>query len=292
MDRRRSLAGRGGQMQKASWRGRRPAVFVVCVVAAFVATATVLSVSMAATGAGTASSSKAKAKPKGQTLTKAEVISLIKRYSTSGSAGPAGLAGASGAAGAKGETGAKGESGTKGENGVKGETGTKGEKGAPGENGAVAGYSTSQPPTGPAEGVSFTAGTAASPTAVLTKALPAGNYLASAKVQVTIVASDPGGEGSVDCSLADIPGSGSPVADVSGFFSATTAVVPVDGVEVFAAETTLPLEVAVSSTSPSELAVGCWVNLGSGGESGGTPGTFFAEAADTAIQAVQTTSNG
>ncbi len=282
-------------MQKAPWRGRRPAVFVVCVVAAFVATATVLSVSMAATGAGTASSSKVKTKPKGQTLTKAEVISLIKRYSKSGSigaagpVGPSGLAGASGPAGAKGETGPKGTTGTSGENGTKGEIGAKGETGGPGTNGAVAGYSASQPPTGPDEGVNFTTGTAASPTTVLSKALPAGNYLASAKVQATIVATDPGGEGAVDCSLADVPGSGSPVADVSGFVSATTALIPV--ANVFVAETTLPLEVAVSSTSPSELAVSCWVNLGDGGESGGVKGQFLAEAADAEIQAVQTTSN-
>jgi hypothetical protein len=275
-------------MQKKPWRGRRPAVFVVCVVAAFVATATVLSVSVAATNAGTASSSKAKTKAKSEGLTKAEVISLIKRYSTSGSTGATGPAGASGSAGAKGESGAKGDNGTNGENGVKGETGTKGETGAPGTNGAVAGYSASQPPTGPEEGVAFTAGTAASPSTVLTKALPAGSYLASAKVQVTIAATDPGGEGAVDCSLADVPGSGSPVVDVSGFVSGTTALIPV--ADLYVAETTLPMEVAVSSTSPSELAVSCWVNLGDGGENG-TPGVFAAEAAEAQIQAVQTTSN-
>ena len=279
-------------MQKAPWRGRRPAVFVVCVVAAFGATATVLSLSVAATGAGTASANKSKAKAKGQGLTKAEVIGLIKRYSKSGSigaagpVGPSGLAGASGSAGAKGEPGSKGITGTNGENGTKGENGAKG---APGENGAVAGYSASQPPTGPDEGVNFTTGTAGSPTTVLSKALPAGNYLASAKVQVTIVATEPGGDGAVDCSLADVPGSGSPVADVSGFFSATTAEVPIAG--IFVAETTLPLEVAVSSTSPSLLAVSCWVNLSSGGKSGSTEGTFLAEAAEAQIQAVQTTSN-
>jgi hypothetical protein len=275
-------------MQKKPWRGRRPAVFVVCVVAAFVATATVLSVSVAATNVGTVNSSKVKTKPKSEGLTKAEVISLIKRYSTSGSTGATGPAGTSGPAGASGSAGAKGETGTKGETGEKGEKGENGARGAPGENGAVAGYSASQPLTGPEEGVMFTNGTAASPTAVLTKALPAGSYLASAMVQVTMVATDPGGEGAVDCSLADVPGSGSPVADVSGFVSGTTALIPV--ANLYVAETTLPMEVAVSSTSPSELAVSCWVNLGDGGENG-TPGVFASEAAEAQIQAVQTTSN-
>jgi hypothetical protein len=274
-------------MQKKPWRGRRPVVLVVCVVAAFVATATVLSVSMAATGAGTASGSKAK--PKSHALTKSEVISLIKRYSRSGSPGVAGPLGPSGPAGSSGPAGAKGENGAKGATGTNGENGTKGENGAPGANGAVAGYSASQPPTGPGEGLSFAKGTAASPTMVLSKPLPAGSYLASAKVQVTIVATDPGGEGDVDCALADVPGSGSPVADVSGFFSTTAALVPV--LDVFAAATTLPLEVAVSSTSPSVLAVSCWVNLGDGGENAGKAGEFFAEAADAQIQAVQTSGN-
>ncbi len=275
-------------MQKKPWRGRRPAVFVVCVVAAFVATATVLSVSVAATNAGTASSSKAKTKAKSQGLTKAEVISLIKRYSQSGSTGATGPAGATGLAGASGSAGTKGETGTNGENGVKGETGTKGEnRGAWGKRSRC--RLLRQPtPTGPEEGVAFTAGTAASPTTVLTKALPAGSYLASAKVQVTIVATDPEGEGAVDCALADVPGSGSPVADVSGFVSGTTALIPV--ADLYVAETTLPMEVAVSSTSPSELAVSCWVNLGDGGENG-TPGVFASEAAEAQIQAVQTTSN-
>jgi Collagen triple helix repeat (20 copies) len=279
-------------MQKKSWYGQRPAVLVVCVLAAFAGTATVLSVSVAATGAGTASGNKPKTKPNDHALTKAEVLSLIKRYSKSGSIGATGPAGTSGSAGPKGENGAKGEKGTTGETGEKGERGEKGEVGAKGEagaNGAVAGYSASQPPTGPGGGVAFTAGTETSPTAVLSKALPAGSYLASAKVQVSIGATEPGGEGSVDCALADVPSSGSPVVDVSGFFSTIAALVPV--ADVYGAETTLPLEVAVSSTSPSLLAVSCWVNLGEGGKSGSTAGTFFAEAADTAIQAVQTSAN-
>ncbi len=280
-------------MQKEPWRGRRLAVLVMCVVAAFAATAIVLSVSIAATSAGTSSSSKSKAKSKSQTLTKAEVVSLIKKYSKPGSSGATGPAGTTGAGGAKGESGAKGENGAKGETGIKGEDGAKGENGVKGENGtngAVAGYSVSQPPTGPGEGLSFTAGTAGSPTTVLTKALPAGSYVASAKVEVTLVATDPGGEGDVNCALVDIPASGSPVLDVAGFFAPTAAAVPI--FNVYAAATTLPMGVAVSTTGPSTLAINCWVNVGNGGENAkNEPGVFSAEAGEAHIQAVQTNSN-
>lgn len=149
----------------------------------------------------------------------------------------------------------------------------------------MAGFSASQAPTAPGAGVAFTAGTSSSPTLVLSKALPAGNYLASGKVQVSIGATGTGGEGDVECALADSPLSGSPVADTAGFFSATDAVIPSVGE---GAATTLPLEVAVSTTTPSELTIDCWVDLGSGGKS---PGVFYAEASDADIQAVQTTTN-
>jgi Collagen triple helix repeat (20 copies) len=268
-------------MQRARRRGRRLPLLAVCVVAAFAATAMVLSVSVAATGVGAGESAKQKGKPKGQTLTKAEVIGLIKRYSSSGATGPIGATGPAGAAGA---TGGKGENGLKGETGLKGENGENGGKGEKGADGAVAGYSASQPPTGPTEGVPFTTGTAAAPTTILSKSLPAGSYLASAKVETTIAATVSGGEGAVECALSDVPASGSPVSDLAGFFSSITAAVPV--VNVFAASNTLPLQVAVDSAGPSTLVVSCWVNLGVDEH-----GMFFAEAANAHIQAVQTAGN-
>ncbi len=265
-------------MRRGRWRGRRLVVLVACIAAAFVATATVLSVSIAATG--TFSAAKGKTKSRSGSLTKSQVVALIKQYGKSGSPG------ATGAAGPKGETGAKGEAGAKGELGTKGETGGKGENGA---NGAVAGYSAGQPPTGPAEGTQFTSGTLASPTMILSKSLPAGSFLASAKVQVSIVATGTGGEGDVNCELLDLPASGAPAVDVAGFFSATDATIPAVG---SGAATTLPLEVALDTSSASTLAIECWVTLGSGGQNGASPGAFFAEAADAQIQAVQTTANG
>lgn len=266
-------------MQKGPWRGRRLPVLAVCVAAAFMATATVLSVSMAAVGSPAATKSKKKTAPKNASLTKSQVVALIHQYSKTGAAGAPGTIGAKGETGPKGETGSKGEAGAKGENGAKGE---------PGASGAVAGYSASQPPTGPAQGVQFTTGTLAAPTLVLSKSLPAGDYLASAKVQVTMVASGAGGEGDVDCELLDVPASGSPVADVAGYFAATNATIPSVGE---GAATTLPLEVAISATGASTLSIDCWVNLASGGEIAGKPGVFFVEAADAHIQAVQTTNN-
>ena len=213
-------------MRKTLGRGRRLTVLAVCVAAAFAATAIVLSVSMAAIGSS-ATTTKTKPKkavpPKSASLTKNQVIALIKQYAkpgsgpkgASGPTGPTGATGAKGEAGAKGESGAKGENGAQGEPGVKGETGAKGEAGA---NGAVAGYSASQAPTGPGEGVIFTTGTSSAPITVLSKSLPAGDYLASGKVAITMVATGVGGEGAVSCELLDIPASGSPAADVAGFF--------------------------------------------------------------------------
>lgn len=139
--------------------------------------------------------------------------------------------------------------------------------------------------------MSFTSGTEASPVTVLSKSLPAGSYLASGKVEVSIGATDPGGEGDVQCALVDVPSGGSPVADVAGFFSTIGAAVPV--INIFGAATTLPLEVAVSASSASTLTIDCWVALGFGGENAKKePGTFLAEASEAHIEAVQTTTNG
>ena len=281
-------------MQRGPWRGRRLTVLSVCAVAAFAATATALSVTMAATGKSAAAKGKPAAKPtaKSTGLTKSQVVSLIKQYSKAGSSGPAGAMGATGAAGAAGPAGGKGETGVKGETGAKGEPGVKGEagaKGEPGANGAVAGYSASQAPTGPGEGLSFTAGTRASPTTVLSKSLPAGSFLASGKVAVIMAATGTGGEGDVVCDLLDVPASGSPVADVANFLSSITAPTSL-GAE--AAGTTLPMDVAITTASASTLMIQCWVEIGSGGETAAkAPGEFFAEASEAHIQAVQTTSN-
>jgi hypothetical protein len=286
-------------MSKGSWRGRRSATLAACLAGAFAAMALVLSVSLAATGPsstakGTASAAKTssgKIKPKhtGTSLTKSEVITLIKEYAK----GATGTKGANGAVGATGAAGPKGESGLKGENGVKGETGTKGETGAHGEAGAVAGYSASQPPTGPDEGVRFTNGTEGSPVTVLSKTLPAGSYMATGKVEVGLAATEPGGYGDAQCSLVDTPASGSPAADVAGFLAATVVPIPFPVIGTLYTEAnTLPLDLAVSTSGPSELTIDCWVALSNGGENASKePGAFIAEASEADIQAVQTTSN-
>lgn len=271
-------------MRRGQWRGRRLTVLIVCVVGAFAATATVLSVSIAATG--TFAAAKSKAKPKSAGLTKSEVLALIKQYAKAGPAGATGATGLAGATGPSGTAGTKGEAGQKGEVGEKGEAGAKGETGA---NGAVAGYSASQPLSGTGETIPFTTGTSAAPTSVLSKSLPAGNYIASAKVEVGMFATGTKGEGDVDCSLVDAPTSGAPAVDVSGFFSATEAFFPTT--LSYGAASTLPLEVAVSTTSASTLSISCWVNAGFGGEVGGQPGVFSAFASHAHLQAVQTTSN-
>jgi Collagen triple helix repeat (20 copies) len=274
-----------------SWQGRRVAILTACLIAAFAATATVLSVSLATTGREAMRSSVHHAKPRGG-LTKAEVVALIKQYAKSGSTGAPGPAGP---AGLKGEAGANGSNGTSGEKGLTGETGARGELGAKGESGGtgtVTGYSASEPPTGLLEGVKFSEATEGSPAVVLTKALPAGSFMASGKVNIGIAATAPGGEAYVECALVDTPEGGSPTSDMATFGSATTAPIPNPITTLWGAATTLPMELPVSTTVPSTLAVNCWVFFASGGENAQKePGDFIAEASFAQIQAVQTTTN-
>jgi hypothetical protein len=111
--------------------------------------------------------------------------------SEDGAPGDGGSKGANGLAGVTGEAGVPGASGSNGVTGGAGSTGATGEAGSTGptgSGGAVGGYSVAKP-----EAVAFTSGTESSPTPIVSRALPAGDYLVDAKVELE--ASDTKAEG-------------------------------------------------------------------------------------------------
>ncbi|HWD10570.1 MAG TPA: hypothetical protein VG366_01910 [Solirubrobacteraceae bacterium] len=201
----------------------------------------------------------------------------------SGAKGADGLGGANGASGKDGASGANGVSGTDGVNGkdgVNGTNGTNGTNGIDGANGAVAGFATAPM----AEGVMFTSASEGSPQTIVSMALPAGSFIANAKVEVLLSDTKAGGRANVECRLVDAPaGGGSGVFDTSGW----AALIDFPFIAVDLAQSTIPLTLAVNSpTHPSTLSAVCWVGVK---EVAG--GTLTAEASNASITAVQTSSN-
>jgi hypothetical protein len=203
-------------------------------------------------------------------------------WRSTGSPGRNGLNGLSGAAGrdgVNGKDGANGRDGSNGTNGVDGINGVNGTNGKDGANGAVAGFATA--PMN--EGVAFTTASEASPQIVTSMALPAGSFVANAKVEVRLSDTKAGGLANVGCRLVDVPSNVAGTSDTSEW--ATLINVPFLSLNV--AEDTLPLTLAVDSpTEPSTLSLVCWVGVK---EAAG--GTFTAEANNASITAVQTTAN-
>jgi hypothetical protein len=197
-------------------------------------------------------------------------------WRSTGAPGRNGLNGLSGAAGRDGVNGKDGANGRDGSNGTNGVDGTNGKDGA---NGAVAGYATA--PT--SEGVAFTTATELNPTTIVSRAVPAGSFVANAKVEVMLSDTKAGGFANVECRLLATPtAGGASVSDTSGWMAAMNVAFVVD-----VAQTTLPLTLAIDSpTEPSTLSLVCWVGVK---EAAG--GTFTAEANNAAITAAQTTSN-
>lgn len=162
----------------------------------------------------------------------------------------------------QGPQGPKGADGAAGKNGKDGTNGTNGTNGA---NGAVAGISA----TGGL--VEFT-GTSKT---VLTLKLPAGSFIVQGKTQVGGSATSAGYMND-SCTLAD--GSASNHAQFSAPFT------PAQILTIRLAETSLPMQIAVTSSSPSTVTMTC--------EDVSHEGTAFSTAAsDSIITAVQTTSN-
>jgi hypothetical protein len=201
---------------------------------------------------------------------------------STGPVGPGGPTGTSGKEGPRGEAGAAGPTGPVGPGGptgTSGKEGPRGEAGPPGQDGAVAGLSTAS-----SETVDFTSGTEGTPTTIVSRALPPGNFIVTGKVSVLLLDNKTGGFAAVACKLSDIPsGGGTAVTDIATW----AAPMDVSSVVGNIAQTTLPTTLATSTEAhPSTIALACYV---SSAEANG--GTFKAKAAQAAITAVQTTQN-
>jgi hypothetical protein len=197
-------------------------------------------------------------------------------WSTSG---PAGRNGLNGSGGAPGKDGAAGRDGAAGKDGVNGKDGVHGSDGA---NGAVGGFASS---LAAGETVPYTAATEGSPATILSKTLPAGNFIVSAKAELVYTDTKAGGAAATVCKLIDIPaGGGATSSDTSSWAS----LINVPFIALNFSQSTIPFSLAVSSTSrPSTLTIACYLRTK---EAAG--GTLSAEASNASITAVQTTVNG
>lgn len=173
-------------------------------------------------------------------------------WSTMGSAGASGTNGAGGKEGAKGKEGPQGKEGPAGKNGL---------------NGAVAGYfASSLGPVWFTEAVEVT---------VVSKTIPAGDYLVFAKTAIYSTAGLAVRAGAV-CELLD----DGMVIDSSLWSQALAKW----GGGTFVGESTLSEQAALSTKAPSTLSLTC--SDRSADEGGQTIGAYFSQ-----IDAVQTTQN-
>jgi hypothetical protein len=156
---------------------------------------------------------------------------------TWGSAGPAGKNGANGANGGAGKDGANGKNG---------------ENGANGADGAVAGYSASRE-----SAVNILSGTIGSPITVVTKKLPAGSYIVSAKTVIAASDTANGATWVAQCQLFD--GTTSDLANASGAI--------VTNFLFHTGSATVPLGFALSTTTETTVTLACthvWDTSGTG----------------------------
>ncbi len=183
--------------------------------------------------------------------------------------------------GKNGANGTNGTNGAAGANGATGANGTNGTNGTDGTNGAVGGFSVTHTGT---EGVNFTTGSEGSPTTIVSRTLPAGNYIVNAKVELLLADSKTGGFASVNCKLLDAPSGGGAAASDSSTW-ATLINFPFIFFDL--AQNTLPFSLAVNSASHSStISVACYMPIK---EANG--GTLTGEANNAVITAVQTTTN-
>ncbi|MCW3031458.1 MAG: hypothetical protein JWM66_1591 [Solirubrobacterales bacterium] len=200
-------------------------------------------------------------------------------------AGPAGRNGLNGGNGAPGSDGAAGRTGAAGKDGVNGKDGLNGKDGVnglDGANGAVGGFAAAQ---AAGEAVSYSAATEGSPATILSKSLPAGNFIVAAKAELVYTDTKAGGAAATVCKLIDIPaGGGATSSDTSSWAS----LVNVPALVFDLAQTTIPFSLRVDSPlHASTLTMVCYLAIK---ETAG--GTFSAEAKNASITAVQTTANG
>jgi hypothetical protein len=196
--------------------------------------------------------------------------------------GTDGAGGHDGAAGKDGVNGAAGLDGKDGTNGKDGVNGTNGANGVDGANGAVGGFGTA---LAAGESVPYTTATEGSPATILSKALPAGNFIVGAKAELVYTDTKAGGAAATVCKLIDVPaGGGATSSDTSSWAS----LVNVPAVVLNVAQTTIPFALSVDSPlHASSVTIACYLPRE---ESAG--GTFAAEAKNASITAVQTTVNG
>lgn len=155
----------------------------------------------------------------------------------------------------------------KGKQGPAGPAGKNGTNGTNGANGAAAGLSVKQSGTV----VELTE----TPTTVVSLKLPAGSFIVQGKTQVGGSATSAGYMND-SCTLAD--GSASNHAQFSA------PLTPAQFLTIRIAETSLPMEIAVTSNSPSTVTLVC--------EDVSHEGTAYSTgASDSVITAIQTTGN-
>jgi hypothetical protein len=171
--------------------------------------------------------------------------------------------------------------GPTGKDGADGKNGTNGANGTNGTSGAVAGFSVTR---SVGEAIPFTSATAETPATIVSRTLPAGNFIVNAKTELLLQDSVTGGEAAVACQLQDTPsGGGAPSSDLAAWATPINFAFVVTNL----AENTLPMTLAVSSPAhASTISIECWVVLV---EAKG--GTFKATANKASITAVQTTMN-
>jgi hypothetical protein len=202
-----------------------------------------------------------------------------------GPAGRNGLNGSNGAPGsdgAAGRTGAAGKDGVNGKDGLNGLNGKDGVNGLDGANGAVGGFAAAQ---AAGEAVSYSAATEGSPATILSKSLPAGNFIVAAKAELVYTDTKAGGAAATVCKLIDIPaGGGATSSDTSSWASA----INVPALVADVVTNTIPFSLRIDSPlHASTVAIACYLAIK---ETAG--GTFSAEARNASITAVQTTVNG
>ncbi len=168
----------------------------------------------------------------------------------------------------QGPAGKNGSNGKNGATGKSGPTGKTGNTGPSGTNATVNGYSA----TG-SESVAFTGGKEAT---ILTKSLPAGNYIITAKTVLSATAATPGIRVVAACELLD----GAPPLDRSGW---DAQLAEDSGTSI--GETTLSMEAAVSLKATTVISLVC-------SDLSSDEHEKKIAAASSQIVAVQTTQNG
>ena len=190
-----------------------------------------------------------------------------------------GTGGAAGRDGAAGKDGVNGTAGVNGKDGAAGKDGVNGENGA---NGAVGGFGIA---LAPGESIPYTSATEGSPATILSKTLPAGNFIVGAKAELVYTDTKTGGAAATVCKLIDIPsGGGATSSDTSSWAS----LINVPALVADVVQNTIPFALRVDSPlHASTLTIACYLAIK---EAAG--GTFAAEAKNASISAVQTTVNG